>query len=219
MTATVIVFIFLAYLLGSVSSAVLICRLKKLPDPRQHGSNNPGTTNVLRLGGPQAAAWVLLADLLKGTLPVYCAYWAGFEPVYIGLVGVAACLGHIYPIFFHFKGGKAVATSMGAMLPLGMDIAGALVGCWLLVVALSGYSSLAAIITALLAPLFTYLIKPEYTLPVSMLGCLVILRHHENIARLYRGTELKIWRKFSMDKHDSPQETPPQATQQQDESK
>ncbi|MCE2595985.1 glycerol-3-phosphate 1-O-acyltransferase PlsY [Motilimonas cestriensis] len=200
MTATVIIFIFLAYLIGSVSSAVLICRLKKLPDPRVHGSNNPGTTNVLRLGGPQAAAWVLLADLLKGTIPVYCAYWAGFEPVYIGLVGVAACLGHIYPIFFHFKGGKAVATSMGAMLPLGMDVAGLLVGCWLLVVALSGYSSLAAIITALAAPVFTYFIKPEYTLPVSMLGCLVILRHHENIARLYNGTELKIWRKFSMNK-------------------
>ena len=209
MTVTVIIFIFLAYLMCSISSAVLICRVKSLPGPRAHGSNNPGTTNVLRLGGPQAAAWVLLADLLKGTVPVYCAYWLNLDPVYIGLIGVAACLGHIYPIFFHFKGGKAVATSLGAMLPLGMDVAGLLVGCWILVVALSGYSSLAAIITALAAPVFTYLIKPEYTLPVSMLGCLIILRHHENIARLWHGTELKIWRKSSMQKLTGDADTSP----------
>lgn len=196
MTASVIIFILISYFAGSISSAVLLCRLKGLPDPRKHGSQNPGTTNVLRLGGPQAATWVLLFDLLKGTLPVYLAYWAELDPFYIGLVGIAACLGHIYPVFFHFKGGKAVATAFGTMLPLGMDVAGLLLATWLVVVALFGYSSLAALVTALLAPLYTYFIKPEYTLPVAMLGCLVILRHHQNIARLWHGKELKIWKRL-----------------------
>ncbi len=197
MTALVFVLIISTYLLGSISSAVLICKLGGLPDPRQHGSKNPGATNVLRLGGKQSAIWVLLCDMLKGTLPVYGAYALGIEPFYIGLVGIAACLGHIYPIFFHFQGGKGVATALGALLPLGMDVAGALVGTWLLVVAVSGYSSLAALITALLSPLYTYLIKPEYTLPVAMLSCLIILRHHQNIVRLLKGDELKIWKKLN----------------------
>lgn len=188
-------FIVGAYLLGSVSSAVLICRLFRLPDPREHGSGNPGATNVLRLGGRLAAVLVLVGDILKGMIPVWVGYLIGINPFMLGLIAIAACLGHIYPIFFHFRGGKGVATALGAMAPIGLDLTGMLIGSWLLVLLLSGYSSMAAIVTALLAPLFTWLVKPQFTMPVAMLACLIIFRHQDNIRRLFEGTESKIWNK------------------------
>lgn len=196
MTPLALLIIIAAYLLGSVSSAVLICRLFSLPDPRDNGSGNPGATNVLRLGGRGAAALVLLCDMLKGTLPVWLSYFLGFNPFLLGLIGIAACLGHLYPIFFHFRGGKGVATAFGALAPIGLDLSGMLAGTWLLTVLISGYSSLGSLITALAAPLFTWLIKPEYTMPVSMLACLILFRHHDNIRRLSEGKEHKIWNKF-----------------------
>ncbi|MGL6349837.1 MAG: glycerol-3-phosphate 1-O-acyltransferase PlsY [Aeromonas sp.] len=185
--------IILAYLGGSLSSAVLVSRCSGLPDPRDHGSHNPGATNVLRLGGRVAALVVLLLDVLKGTVPVYLAWYLQIKPVYLGFIGVAACLGHMYPLFFHFRGGKGVATALGTMMPLGFTMGGAVIGTWLLVLLVSGYSSLASIITVLLSPLFTYLLKPEYTLPVSLLSCLILIRHHENIARLIKGEEPRVW--------------------------
>lgn len=194
MTALTILMIMLAYLGGSLSSAVLVSRYSGLPDPRDYGSHNPGATNVLRLGGKIAALWVLLLDMLKGMVPVYLAWYWQIKPIYLGFIGVAACLGHMYPLFFHFRGGKGVATALGTMLPIGFTMAGAVMSTWLLVLLLSGYSSLASIVTVLLTPLFTYLLKPEYTLPVSLLSCLILIRHHDNIARLMRGQELKTWR-------------------------
>ncbi|MGL4932697.1 MAG: glycerol-3-phosphate 1-O-acyltransferase PlsY [Aeromonas sp.] len=193
MTALTILMIILAYLGGSLSSAVLVSRCSGLPDPRDHGSHNPGATNVLRLGGRVAALVVLLLDVLKGTVPVYLAWYLQIKPVYLGFIGVAACLGHMYPLFFHFRGGKGVATALGTMMPLGFTMGGAVIGTWLLVLLVSGYSSLASIITVLLSPLFTYLLKPEYTLPVSLLSCLILIRHHENIARLIKGEEPRVW--------------------------
>ena len=195
MTALSLAMIILAYLGGSISSAILVSRLYGLPDPREHGSHNPGTTNVLRLGGRSAALWVLLCDMLKGTLPVYAAWYLKLPPVTLGLIGVAACLGHMYPLFFHFRGGKGVATALGTMMPIGLDMGAMMFVTWLLVLVGTGYSSLAALIAALLAPLYTYWLKPEYTLPVSMLCCLIIYRHHENIHRLLNGQESKIWRR------------------------
>ena len=195
MTALTILMIILAYLGGSLSSAVLVSRCTGLPDPRDHGSHNPGATNVLRLGGRLAALVVLLLDVLKGTAPVYLAWYLQIKPVYLGFIGVAACLGHMYPIFFHFRGGKGVATALGTMMPLGFTMGGAVIGTWLLVLLASGYSSLASIITVLLTPLFTYLLKPEYTLPVSLLSCLILIRHHENISRLLKGEEPRVWRR------------------------
>ncbi|MGL5535618.1 MAG: glycerol-3-phosphate 1-O-acyltransferase PlsY, partial [Aeromonas veronii] len=159
MTALTILMIILAYLGGSLSSAVLVSRCTGLPDPRDHGSHNPGATNVLRLGGRMAALVVLLLDVLKGTVPVYLAWYLQIKPVYLGFIGVAACLGHMYPIFFHFRGGKGVATALGTMMPIGFTMGGAVIGTWLLVLLVSGYSSLASIITVLLTPLFTYLLK------------------------------------------------------------
>ncbi|MGL5661395.1 MAG: glycerol-3-phosphate 1-O-acyltransferase PlsY [Aeromonas sp.] len=193
MTALTILMIMLAYLGGSLSSAVLVSRCSGLPDPRDHGSHNPGATNVLRLGGRVAALVVLLLDVLKGTIPVYLAWYLQIKPVYLGFIGVAACLGHMYPLFFHFRGGKGVATALGTMMPLGFTMGGAVIGTWLLVLLASGYSSLASIITVLLSPLFTYLLKPEYTLPVALLSCLILIRHHENISRLLKGEEPRVW--------------------------
>ena len=131
-------------------------------------------------------------DLLKGTLPVYLAYFLGYSPIEIGLIGIATCLGHIYPPYFQFKGGKAVATGLGTLLPLGMDMTGLLIVTWLLTVAVSGYSSLAAIVTAIAAPIYVEQIKPEYTTPVIMLSVLIVLRHISNIRRLITGKEQKI---------------------------
>ncbi|WP_165385569.1 glycerol-3-phosphate 1-O-acyltransferase PlsY [Pseudoalteromonas phenolica] len=184
-----------AYLIGSVSSAVLVCQLFKLPDPRFSGSNNPGATNVLRLGGKLPAALVLSFDILKGTIPVWGAYFLGVEPNWLGAIAVAACLGHIYPVFFHFNGGKAVATAFGALLPIGLSLGGLLIATWAIVVWLTRYSSLGAIITVALAPIYTWLIKPLYTVPVSFLTVLIIFRHRANIKRLLQGKEPKIGKK------------------------
>ncbi|MEM6161556.1 glycerol-3-phosphate 1-O-acyltransferase PlsY [Erwinia sp. P6884] len=187
--------IIFAYLCGSISSAILVCRLFRLPDPRLNGSGNPGATNVLRIGGKLPAAAVLIFDILKGMLPVWLAYRYGVSPFYLGLIAIAACLGHIYPLFFHFKGGKGVATAFGAIAPIGWDLTGLMTGTWLLTVLLSGYSSLGAIVSALIAPFYVWWFKPQLTFPVAMLSCLVLLRHHDNIQRLWRGQEMKIWKK------------------------
>lgn len=195
MTLTILIMMFAAYLCGSLSSAVIVSKLFRLPDPRQHGSGNPGATNVLRLGGKFPAFLVLFFDILKGTIPVWGSYFLEIEPLWLGVIAICACLGHIFPLFFSFKGGKAVATALGAMMPIGLDLSGLLIASWLLVVAISGYSSLAAIITVSLAPVFTWFIKPLYTLPVLMLSLLIIFRHRENIIRLWKGTESKVWDK------------------------
>lgn len=189
-------FMFCSYLLGGLNGAILLCRLKGWPDPRSQGSKNPGATNMLRLHHPQAASGVLIFDLIKGCIPVYLAYFLGYPPVLIGFIGVAACLGHIFPPFFQFKGGKAVATGLGTLLPLGMDMTGLVLLTWLLSIAVTGYASLAAIITAIAAPIFVSQIKPEYTIPVIMLSILIVLRHTGNIKRLLQGKEKKIvnWR-------------------------
>ncbi|MGL4978432.1 MAG: glycerol-3-phosphate 1-O-acyltransferase PlsY [Plesiomonas sp.] len=197
MSALAFAMIALAYLLGSISSAVLICRLSGLPDPRESGSGNPGTTNVLRIGGRIAAVGVLIADVLKGGLPVWAAYKLELPPPILGFIAIAACLGHIYPIFFHFRGGKGVATAFGAIAPISWDITGLLSLTWLLSALITGYSSLAAILTALLAPLYVWWFRPEFTLPVAMLSCLILLRHHDNLQRLWRGQEPRFWRKFT----------------------
>ncbi|MDT1012066.1 glycerol-3-phosphate 1-O-acyltransferase PlsY [Plesiomonas shigelloides] len=196
MSAIALGMIICAYLLGSISSAILICRLAGLPDPRETGSGNPGATNVLRLGGRFAALAVLIADVAKGGLPVWLAYKLDLAPPFLGIIAIAACLGHIYPIFFHFQGGKGVATAFGAIAPISWDITGLLSGTWLITLLLTGYSSLAAVITALLAPLYVWWFRPEFTFPVAMLSCLILLRHHENLERLWRGQEPKIWQKF-----------------------
>ncbi len=202
MSATALGMIIFAYLCGSISSAILVCRLARLPDPRTQGSGNPGATNVLRFGGKTAAASVLVFDILKGMLPVWFAYRLHIAPMYLGLTAIAACLGHIYPVFFRFQGGKGVATALGAIAPIGWDLTGLMTGTWLLTVLLSGYSSLGAIVSALIAPFYVWWFKPQFTFPVAMLSCLILLRHHDNIQRLWRGEETKIWTRLKQKRED-----------------
>ncbi len=197
MTITVLtlVMMLIAYLAGSISSAVLVCQMRGLPNPRTEGSGNPGATNVLRIGGASSATMVLLFDMLKGALPAYLAFRIGIDPVSLGLIAIAACVGHIFPIFFNFKGGKGVATAFGAMAPIGHDLALALIGTWIVMVLISRYSSLAAITTALLAPAYTWYLDDRFIIPVFMLSALIVIRHKDNILRLLKGEESKLSRK------------------------
>jgi len=200
MTALTILMFASAYLLGSISSAILVSKLFNLGDPRKLGSGNPGATNVFRIGGKFPAGLVLIFDVLKGTFPVWASYYLGFEPFYLALVAVAACLGHMFPLFFGFSGGKAVATAFGAILPLGLDLAALLITTWVVVLVLTRYSSLAAIISIGLSPLFTWLINPVYSLPVAVLAILIVLRHKDNILRLLTNKEPKVWDKSRINK-------------------
>ncbi|NIH15592.1 glycerol-3-phosphate 1-O-acyltransferase PlsY [Serratia symbiotica] len=206
MSATALGMIIFAYLCGSVFSAILVCRIARLPDPREFSSGNPGATNVLRIGCRLAvvgAALVLAFDILKGMLPVWLAYKLEVPPLYLGLTAIATCLGHIYPVLLHFRGGKGVATAFGAIAPIGWDLDGLMTGTWLLTVLLSGYSSLGAVLSALIAPFYVWWLKPQFTFPVAMLSCLILVRHHDNIQRLWRGQEGKIWGKLSKNKSDA----------------
>ena len=184
----------IAYLIGSISSAILVCRIMGLPDPRSTGSNNPGATNVLRIGGKKAAILTLLGDVLKGIIPVVIAKSLNLSPVIIALVGVCAFLGHLYPIFFGFKGGKGVATAVGVFIGLNGLLALMLFGVWLVVAAVFRYSSLAALTTAAIAPVIIFLIFPStpYFLLALVIAVLLFIRHKENIKRLLAGEESKI---------------------------
>lgn len=195
MTALTLLMILVAYLLGSISSAVLICKLWRLPDPRKQGSGNPGATNVYRLGGKLPAILTLWCDVLKGMIPVWGSYFLGIEPFFLGLIAVAACLGHIFPLYFNFRGGKAVATALGAMFPVAWEMALLLIATWLLVFKISRVSSLAALITVSLAPFYAFWIKPQYTVPVIMISVLIVWRHQANIVRLSSGQESSFQRR------------------------
>ena len=182
------------YLLGSVSSAVLVSKLMGLPDPRQSGSGNPGATNVLRLGNKPAAALTLLGDVLKGVLPVLIAKYLDADTTGIALAGLGAFLGHLFPVFFGFAGGKGVATSLGIFLALNPLIAGSQVALWALMALVFRYSSLAALVTALATPilLFWQMDDPVLTGFGIILAALLIFRHRANIVRLVQGNESKI---------------------------
>lgn len=184
-----------AYLAGSVSSAVLVCKLRGLPDPRTQGSGNPGATNVLRIGGASAAAMVLLFDMLKGAVPAYIGFKLGIDAVWLGVIAIAACLGHIFPVFFGFKGGKGVATAYGAIAPIDGYLTLLLIATWVLTLLLTRYSSVAALATALLAPVYTWWLDDRFTIPVAMLSTLILIRHKDNINRLLKGEESKVSRK------------------------
>lgn len=178
-----------AYLLGSFSSAVLVCRAMGLPDPRLFGSGNPGATNVLRTGGREAAILTLAGDLGKGALAVLLTLLMGASPQLQGWCLLAAVCGHLFPFFSSLRGGKGVATTLGAMLILSWPLAAIQLGCWSLCFAISRISSLASIATALLTPLFCYLLLPELVWPVSLTCLLLLLRHSSNIRKLISGRE------------------------------
>ncbi|MFA6179450.1 MAG: glycerol-3-phosphate 1-O-acyltransferase PlsY [Candidatus Methylopumilus sp.] len=185
-------FIVVAYLLGSISFGILVCRAFGLPDPRTTGSGNPGATNVLRSGKKAAAALTLLGDALKGWVAVWLALRSGLLMWEVCAVALAVFLGHLYPIYYKFKGGKGVATALGVMLAVSIWLGLAALVTWALVFAIFRYSSLAAIVAAALAPVYAYLLMPgyrDYVWMVVILSLLLIWRHRSNIRKLLDGSE------------------------------
>ena len=180
-----------AYLIGSLSSAIILCKLAGLPDPRSEGSGNPGATNVLRIGGKKLAATVLFIDVVKGVLPVTIVSLAGFDLAWVTATAFAVFLGHLYPVFFQFKGGKGVATALGGFLALSPLLGGAILLSWLLVFIISRISSLSAIIAASLAPLYSmWLINSlEARWIIFVMTTMLLIRHKSNIKRLLSGEE------------------------------
>ncbi len=187
-------FVVLGYLAGSVSTAIIVCRAMGLPDPRSEGSRNPGATNVLRFGGKKAAAITLAGDFLKGVLPVLLARLAGLEETGLALTALAAFLGHLYPVFFGFEGGKGVATAFGAILGLSYPVALAALVTWLFMAFVVRISSLSALTAAALAPVFAWWfgLPGAYLAAVLLMVGLLIWRHRSNIRHLLAGTEDKI---------------------------
>ncbi|MGI9317808.1 MAG: glycerol-3-phosphate 1-O-acyltransferase PlsY [bacterium] len=183
-----------AYLVGSVSSAIIVSKLMGLPDPRTSGSNNPGATNVLRLGGKKAAAITLIGDVLKGLLPVLVAKMFTGSTITLSLVGIAAFLGHLYPVFFGFKGGKGVATAAGVFIGLSGIVTLLLMGIWLVTALVSRYSSLAALVATVSAPFLVLFFLPgvPFFLMACAIAAMLFWRHRENIRRLKGGEESKI---------------------------
>lgn len=183
-----------AYLIGSLSAAIIVCRLLGLPDPRTQGSRNPGATNVLRFGGKKAAAIVLLGDTLKGLLPVFVARLLQVDDNVLAAVALAAFVGHLYPLYFGFHGGKGVATALGVLLGVAWSVALAVVATWLMVAKVFRISSLAALIAAVLAPLLLWLDNASQ--PILIMGwvmsLLLLWRHRGNIQRLITGEEGRI---------------------------
>ena len=183
-----------AYLLGSVSAAIVTCRVMGLPDPRTRGSGNPGATNVLRQGGRKAALVTLSGDLLKGLLPVLVAHTFGTPTEVLALVGLAAFLGHLFPVFFGFRGGKGVATFIGVLFGIAWSLGLAYVLTWLLVAAIWRISSLAALVAAALAPFYSLYLLGNLVVAAVMavIALLLILRHRSNIQKLIAGSEDRI---------------------------
>lgn len=184
----------LAYLCGSVSAAIITCRLLSLPDPRSEGSGNPGATNVLRIGGKKAAVITLLGDLLKGLLPVLLARAAGMDADVLALTAFGAFIGHLYPLFFGFQGGKGVATALGVIIGLSWQLALCALATWLVMAFTLRISSLAALTAAALAPLYAWLIglPPVYVIALLPMVALLVWRHRGNIAKIRAGTESRI---------------------------
>lgn len=181
----------MAYLVGSVSSAIIVCQAMGLPDPREEGSGNPGATNVMRIGGKKAAAITLGGDALKGFIPVIIAQLLGVSNLLLACVVFAAFLGHLYPIFFGFQGGKGVATSCGVLFGVNGFLGLAVSGTWLLVYKLFKISSLSALVAGTLAPVYAWLIVGDgYIVGVfTVISVILLWRHQSNIKRLLAGEE------------------------------
>ncbi len=202
-----------AYLIGSLSFAVIVSKLMGLPDPHSYGSGNPGATNVLRTGKKAAALLTLLGDAGKGWFALWLAQRFasefGFTDVVLAGVAFAVFLGHLFPVFFRFQGGKGVATAAGILLAINMWLGLATLATWLIIAVFFRYSSLAALVASVFAPFYTfYLFGTTAYLPAVFVMCaLLIWRHRENIKKLMNGTESKLGSKKRADPH--AQETKP----------
>ncbi len=192
------------YLVGSLSFAVIISRFMGLSDPRTYGSKNPGATNVLRSGNKKAAVLTLLFDAFKGWLPVWAVLMLGGDASVAALAGLAAFVGHLYPVFFRFQGGKGVATALGVLVGVNALLALATLGTFAIVVYFSRFVSLASMVAAVFAPVYlvfgdgvAWQAQGAQVLSLSVMGLLLVWRHRENINRLFAGTESKVGSKKS----------------------
>ena len=192
------------YLMGSLSFAVIISRFMGLSDPRTYGSKNPGATNVLRSGNKKAAVLTLLFDAFKGWLPVWAVLMLGGDASVAALAGLAAFVGHLYPVFFRFQGGKGVATALGVLVGVNALLALATLGTFAIVVYFSRFVSLASMVAAVFAPVYlvfgdgvAWQAQGAQMLSLSIMGLLLVWRHRENINRLFAGTESKVGSKKS----------------------
>ena len=197
-----------AYLIGSLSFAVIVSRVMGLNDPRTYGSKNPGATNVLRSGSKKAAVVTLLLDAAKGWLPVALVQWYGkrygLESGTVALAALGAFLGHLYPVYFRFQGGKGVATAAGVLLGVHWALGLATLATWIIIAFFFRYSSLAALVAAVFAPVYyvfgdglAWYMDGAVLFAISLMSLLLIYRHAENIGRLARGTESKLGQKKS----------------------
>lgn len=183
-----------AYLLGSVSSAIITCRLMGLPDPRTLGSGNPGATNVLRTGNKKAAAITLFGDMLKGLIPTLAAHLLGMPLLIVGLTALAAFMGHLYPIFFRFQGGKGVATLIGVLLGINWMLGLAAIGTWFFMAYVVKISSLSALVMSALVPVYSWYLIHDRQLTIILIFIVIVVfwRHRGNISRMIQGEESKV---------------------------
>lgn len=190
-TVIPIIFIVASYLMGSVSFGIITSKAFGLPDPRTVGSGNPGATNVARSGNKKAAILTLLGDTIKGWLPVWFAMEFNMLMWVVAGVGLAVFFGHLYPIFYKFKGGKGVATALGVMMAVSPWLGLACILAWCIMFAISRISSLAALMAAALSPAFAYLLLPykDYVWMVLVMAIMLFWRHRTNIQKLMAGTE------------------------------
>ncbi|MEM7027765.1 MAG: glycerol-3-phosphate 1-O-acyltransferase PlsY [Pseudomonadota bacterium] len=188
------ILIIIAYLMGSIASAILVCQLLGLSDPRSGGSGNPGATNVMRLHGKKAAVLTLLGDVVKGFLPVMLALYLNQPDLIIALCGLAAFTGHVFPVFFKFKGGKGVATLIGVLFATHWQLGLGFVFTWLIIAGIFRYSSLAALVAAALSPIYAWfaLEALPYLFCHGIMVAMLFWRHQSNIQNLMAGNEGKI---------------------------
>ena len=182
------------YLAGSISTGIITCKLMGLKDPRSVGSNNPGATNVLRHGGKKAAIITLLGDMLKGLIPILIARQLQADNIALSIIGVSAFLGHLYPVYFRFKGGKGVATFYGVMLGINWMVGLVALGVWLLAAAVTRISALSALISAFCSPIIVWYFTGSQTYIAATLFMVLLLvwRHRSNIKNIIEGKENKI---------------------------
>ena len=185
-------FLIVSYLLGSISSAIIICKICNLTDPRTKGSGNPGATNVLRIGGKKLAAFVLIFDGLKGAIPVMLAHYFGLNLFELTIILLSAFLGHVFPIYYGFKGGKGVATYLGGLIGLNFFVGLTFSIIWLIVAKVMKVSSIAALTATLLSPIYFYFITTHdvrATMVIFLINLFIYFTHRENIRRIMNGEE------------------------------
>lgn len=185
-------FLIVSYLLGSISSAIIICKICNLPDPRTKGSGNPGATNVLRIGGKKLAAFVLIFDGLKSAIPVMLAHYFGLNLFELTIILLSAFLGHVFPIYYGFKGGKGVATYLGGLIGLNFFVGLTFSIIWLIVAKVMKVSSIAALTATLLSPIYFYFITTHdvrATMVIFLINLFIYFTHRENIRRIMNGEE------------------------------